>query len=450
MNKLYSTLFIALMAVCFTACNNDDDCEELHLDNLANYPNVLKGTFPTESQILEMGETLEITPELLNPEGATYSWLINGTEVSTEPTFSYKVEKPCYADLKCIITNKYGKVEMNTSFGSNHDFSKGFFYFADGTFNFYDTEKKVTYPDCYSSLNAGKTLGIGNYDSANISFHNGKLYLLVKTSTSNIDHLYVIDAKTLHYENSSLIASNLTGLTILNDQYALVTGDGIRRVDLTSLSNVQLMSKYMFSIYNGLAYNDKVLTNDTYGDASKVKYYDINELVAAKEKEEPKATEVDITQKQKFNFVIGKDGNAYTLESTDAGCNIVKINKDFTLEKVSASFQPGKGDNWSSPTVGMVASESENVIYIPSSNGAIYKYVIGDPDSLKEPFIAKDASGLPVTATLQLNQQSGELYAIYSEAWGEKNKIIVYSKDGKAHYAVDCGSSAPTQILFNN
>ena len=83
MNKLYTTLLIACIAVGFTACN-DDDCDDLHLGNLANYPNVLKGTFPTEDQVLELGETLEITPELLNPEDATYSWLLNGKEISTE------------------------------------------------------------------------------------------------------------------------------------------------------------------------------------------------------------------------------------------------------------------------------------------------------------------------------------------------------------------------------
>ena len=124
MNKLYTTLLIACLAAGFTACN-DDDCEDLHLGNLAHYPNVLKGTFPTESQVLELGETLEITPELLNPEGATYSWLVNGKEYSTEPTFSYKIDNPCRADLTCIIKNKYGKVEMSTSFSSNHNFSKG-------------------------------------------------------------------------------------------------------------------------------------------------------------------------------------------------------------------------------------------------------------------------------------------------------------------------------------
>ena len=37
MNKLYTTLLIACLAAGFTACN-DDDCEDLHLGNLAHYP----------------------------------------------------------------------------------------------------------------------------------------------------------------------------------------------------------------------------------------------------------------------------------------------------------------------------------------------------------------------------------------------------------------------------
>lgn len=67
MNKLHSILLIACVSIGFASCS-DDDCEDLHLDNLAHYPNVLKGTFPTENQVLNMGETLEITPKLLNPE----------------------------------------------------------------------------------------------------------------------------------------------------------------------------------------------------------------------------------------------------------------------------------------------------------------------------------------------------------------------------------------------
>ena len=399
MNKLYTTLLIACIAVGFTACN-DDDCDDLHLGNLANYPNVLKGTFPTEDQVLELGETLEITPELLNPEDATYSWLLNGKEISTEQTFTYQVDNPCRADLTCVITNKYGKVEMNTSFRSNHDFSKGFFYLADGTFNFYDTEKKVTYKDCYSSLNAGKTLGMGSYDNANISNYNGKFYVLVKTSTSNKDQFFVVDAKTLYYENSAIVGANLNGLTILNDQYALVTGDGIHRIDLKSLSNIKIKDKYMFSIYNGLVFNGKVLSNETYQGDAPVQSYDVNELLAAKEGEEPTATPLD---------------------RSSAASDVYKR---------------------------QVASESENIIYIVSNDGAIYKYVIGENNSLSQPFIAVDKLKSSITTTPQLNQQTGELYVVYYQE--SKYTITVYNKDGSLNYSVDCGSSSPSHVLFNN
>lgn len=447
MNKLYSTLFIALLTVGFTACNNDD-CDELHLDNLAHFPNVLKGSFPTENQVLDLGKTLEITPELLDPTGATFSWLVNGKEVSTEPTFTYKIENPCRADLTCIITNKYGKVEMKTSFSSNHDFSKGFFYVADGTFNFYDTEKKVTYKDCYGSLNAGKKITSAS-NSLYIATNNGKFYVMAGTNSVNEEHFFVVDARTLYYENSAIVDAGLTGLTLLNDQYALIGGDGVRRIDLKSLNNVQLLDKHLYSIYNGLVYNGKLLANDTYGDASKVKLFNVSELLAAKAGEMPVAEELNITQKQKINFVMAKDGNAYTIESTDDGCNIVRINKGFITENIPADFKPAKGPYWSSPTVGMIASATENAIYIPSENGAVYKYVIGDANSLKNPFIAANESGLPVAATLQLNQQSGELYVIYGKKW-EDYKIVVYTKDGQASYTVDCGESAPSYILFNN
>lgn len=97
----------------------------------------------------------------------------------------------------------------------------------------------------------------------------------------------------------------------------------------------------------------------------------------------------------------------------------------------------------------MAASESENVIYIPSADNTIYKYVIGDSGSLNEPFITADESGLPITS-LQLNQQSGELYVTYARKWENGNKIVVYSKDGKVLHTVDCGESVPSQILFNN
>lgn len=447
MNRLYTILLIACITIGFAACT-DDDCNGLHLDNLANYPNVLKGTFPTEEQVLELGETLEVTPELLNPEGATYSWLLNGKEYSTEPSFSYPLDNPCRADLTCIITNKYGKVEMKTSFRTNHDFSKGFFYAANVTLNFYNTEENIAYLDCYGSLNAGQKFASSSSSNyLHIDSYNGKLYVLLESNTSNIKHLFVLDAQTLYLENSAAINAGLCGINIINDKYGLIWGDGISRIDLHSLSSTKLLDKYSFNIYNALIFNGKVLTNDTYSKESKVKYYDVNQLLVAEAEATLDATELDITQKQKTNFVQASDGNVYTLESTEEGCNLVKISNDFKLEKTATGFQQTTA-KWYTPTVGMVASETENIIYIPSADGTIYKYVINDASSLQTPFIAADAAGLPIAATPQLDQKNGNLYVIYGQS--KESKIVVYDKNGTVLNTIDCGSGIPSHILLNN
>lgn len=448
MNKLYATIATACIAMGFAACS-DDDCYNLHLDNLAHYPNVLKGTFPTENVTMEIGETLTITPELLEPDGAVFSWLVNGEEVSTEPTFSYTIEKPCRGDLTCVIQNQYGKVEMSTTFASNHDFSKGFFYVADKTFNFYDSEKEVVYQDCYSSLNAGKTLNIGNYDVVNIRQNNGKIYVLVGSSTSNIDHFYAIDGQTLYYEGSACIAANLRNdLVILDNQYGLVSGNGVHRINLETLSSVELTENDV-DIYNGLVFNGKLLVNDTYGDESKVKYYDVNELIAAQKEGMPAAQELEITQQMKSNFVAAKDGNAYTLGCEGSSYYLASIDPSMNVAKIAFSFSPITYYRYSDLTVGMVASETENAVYIPSEEGAIYRYVIGDAGSLNSPFIAADTDGLPIVS-MKTDSQNGDLYVIYGEKYADNNKIVVYNQDGEVRYTVDCGESLPSYILFNH
>ena len=126
---------------------------------------------------------------------------------------------------------------MSTSFSSNHNFSKGFFYVADGTFNFYDTEKNTAYQDCYASFNAGKTLGIGNYDSANIIHSNGKFSLLVGTSTSNRDHFYIVDAKKMCIRDSCEILK----FNLENEGYEVDTANSAAEALKMDISSYHLI-----------------------------------------------------------------------------------------------------------------------------------------------------------------------------------------------------------------
>ena len=437
MNKLYSALLVGLLTIGFTAC--DEECDNLHRDNLAHYPNVLKGSFPTEAQVLEIGQEVTIDPALVDSANARYSWVVNGVEVSTDTTYTYKVDKPCREELVCIIKNPYGSVEMKTTIRSNHDFSKGFFYIANGTFNFYDTEKKAAYPDCYGSLNAGSKFSDKKLE---VRSANGKFYVLSSSSATNLEHFYVLDAKTLNYENSASVEANLSGLTILNENYGLLSGGGVRRVDLKSLATTQLLDEYMFGIYNSMVYGENLLSSTTYGagTSAKVTYYKVAQLLDAPKDKLPESKELDIVHNRKENFVIAKDGNSYTLETSAEGYNIVKIASDLSLVKTALGFEPSKNKYWSDKTIGIVASATENVIYIPAVNGDIYKYVPGNPTSLQTPFIAAgELKG--VISTPQINNQTGELYVPYSTGIG------VYSKEGKMEYLVEC--SNPSYVLFN-
>lgn len=437
MNKIgYILLLIGCLAG-FTAC--EEDCDETHINNLAHFPNVLKGSFPTEAQVLEIGEEITIDPALVDSTNARFSWVVNGTEVSTDTTFTYKIEKPCHAQIVCTIQNPYGSVEMKTTVSSKHDFSKGFFYVANGTFNFYDTEKEAAYENCYGSLNAEAKF---SDKSLEVAAANGKFYVLSKSSASNVEHFYVLDAQTLSYENSTTIDSNLSGLTILNANYGLVSGDGVRRIDLQSLSTTQLLDDYMFGLYNSLVYGENLLTSTTYGagESAKVTYYKVAQLLDAPKNKMPESKELDIMQNRKSNFVTAKDGNCYTLESSDAGYSIVKITQNLSIEKTTLGFEPSKNKYWSDKTIGIVASKSENAIYISAVSGDIYKYVPGNPASLQAPFIAAgELKG--VVSTLQVNSQTEELYVSYNTGIG------VYSKDGKMEYLVKC--SNPSYVLFN-
>lgn len=437
MNKISSILLLIGCLAGFTAC--EEDCTDTHITNLAHFPNVLKGSFPTEGQVLEIGSEVTIDPALIDSTNARFSWVVNGTEVSTDTTFTYKVEGPCRAEIVCTIKNPFGSVEMKTTVSSKHDFSKGFFYVANGTFNFYDTEKKAAYENCYGSLNANAKF---SEKSLEIVAANGKFYVLSKSSATNVKHFYVVDAKTLSYENSATVDANLSGLTILNANYGLVSGDGVRRINLQSLSTTQLLDDYNFGLYNSMLYGENLLGSITYGagTSAKVTYYKVAQLLDAPKDKMPEGKELDITQNRKSNFVTAKDGNCYTLESSETGYSIVKIAQDLSIEKTPLGFEPSKNKYWSDKTIGIVASKTENAIYISAVSGDIYKFVPGTPTSLQAPFIAAgELKG--AISTLQTNSQTGELYVPYSTGIG------VYSKDGKMEYLVKC--SNPSYVLFN-
>lgn len=457
MNKIYTFFLTAFLAVGFLACE-DDDCDQLHIDtDMMGIPTVLKGSFPVGTLTPAVGDSIVFAPQLLDTAGVTYAWKLNGKEVSADSAFVYKIEKPCRATLVCTLKNTKGEVILEADIVSENDLSKGTLIVQKSSIDYYDPETGKLYSDVYSSLNYGTGLNLGNYDDLYATQINDKLYMMVSTSTSNINHLYSADAKSLYAENAAVLSANLDGFIPLNDKQVLVTGGVAYRVDLASLSKVRLLKKYGWAIYNGIVQNGKLLANMTYQPLTQVNAYGVDAMLSAEENGMPEPEMLDIWQDGKINFVKAGDGNVYTI-----GCNeeqteyyLVQIAPDLTVKKEVLPFKPMlSGYSHGIYTVQLTLSKAGTEIYIPAADQSVYKYTFGSVASFDAPFIAvpdgdEELSG----AGVNVNPQNGELWICYAEkaGWNEyTGKIVVFDAAGKRVKMIDCGDTAPQAVLFNN
>lgn len=456
MNKIYTLILMVFLAVGFIACE-DDDCDRLHIDmDMMGIPTVLKGSFPVGTLTPAVGDSIVFAPLLLDTAGVSYAWKLNGQEVSSDSAFTYRIEKPCRAKVECTLKNAKGEVMLEADIVSKTDLTQGVLIVQKNSVDYYDTETGKRYSDVYSSLNYGEGINLGSYDDLYATRIDDKLYMMVSTSTSNVEHIFSADAKTLYAENSAVVAANLDGFIPLSDQQALVVGGGAYRMDLTSFSKVQLLKKYGWAIYNGIVVNGKLLGNMTYQSLAKVNIYGLNDVLNAAENGMPEPSVLEVWQDGKINFVKA-GGDVYTI-----GCNeekteyyLVRIASDLTLKKEVLPFKPMlSGYQHGIYTAGLALSKTGNEIYIPAEDQSIYKYVLGNAASLSVPFIAAPEGDEELSgAGINVNPRNGELWVCYSEevGWNEDaGKIVVFDAAGNKVKSIDCGDVAPQAVLFNN
>lgn len=456
MNKIYTFVLMAFLAIGFVACE-DDDCGQWHIDtDLMGIPTVMKGTFPVGTLTPAVGDSIVFAPQLLDTAGVTYVWELNGKEVSSDSAFTYKIEKPCRAKVVCTLKNAKGEVILEADIVSKNDLTEGVVIIQKGSVDYYDPKTGSLYPDVYSALNYGNGIRMGSYDDLYATYMNGKLYMLLSTSTSNTEHLFSADAKTLYAENSVIVGANLDGFLPLNDKQALVLGGGAYRVDLSSFSKVTLLKKYGWAIYNGIIQHGKLLGNMTYSSPAKVEAYDVDALLSAAENGMPAPVTLDIWQDGKVNFVKAGDGNVYTI-----GCNeeqteyyLVQIASDLTIKKEVLPFVPMRCGYGGIYTTGLAVAKNGNEIYIPAEDQSVYKYTLGNMASLNAPFIASPEGEEELSgAGINVNPQNGEIWVCYAEEvdWDEyAGKIVVFDTTGNKIKTIDCGDTAPQAVLFNN
>ena len=451
-NKLY-TYIVTLLLICgvCTACS-EDVFEEI---DIMDTPVLLKGTFPTKDVIIEIGDSYVFEPQLKDSTDAQYSWNVNGQEVSTSATYTFKTTRPCQAEVSCTITNNMGKIVLSTMVSTNHDFTKGFYVVLPLEIGFYDTGKGAYYDSCYQSLNKGEKFGSDIY----VMPYQSKLYITRNTNVSNTNHLFVVDGRTLQKKYATSIGANQLYTFMLDDRYMLITGGDVYRYDTKTQQAVKIYDYIYPFIFRAGLLNNKLLLSRSYNSQDdKLYYYELETVLNSGIEELPEAEVMSsIIQNNKSNFIQASDGSCYTLYSSSDNneYKLIRILSDLTTEEVNLSFATPT-TNWYNiyfPGITGVSSASNSFVLIPSKDNAIYKYTVGDESSLSTPFIAAPDDGKNLCGSgVLVDSEAQQIYALYQKPSGEGKGgyIVVYDYNGVQTKSISLGESIPQHLVFNS
>ena len=453
LQKNFNAFLLFAGALAIASCSKDCDLD--YADQLQGLPTLCAGSFPEKDLTLNPGEQYEYAPQVSSPSDVYYQWYLNGEDMSTDPSFSYKADRPTRSKLVLEITNDLGKVKLENNITvPGADFSKGCLVINEGWFGhetgsiaYYNYEKNSIEHWAYKGQNYGATLGT---TSQSATLWKGKLYVCSKDK----NHLVVMDPKTLYMEKSSGALTKYQAYEFigLNEEYGIITHNGyFTRVNLKTFQTVTLMSvgNTWAGTGSGIVYNGKLLLNVK---GNKIHAIDLEALLSPDVKPTDKiaSTQLDIYTSGGTRFVEGKDGNLYTVETTKTGVNnLVKIKPDFTFEKATmrTDYTPS---NFGTYREASFCGTPDGVFYY-TANGKIYKATFADaaPDKALTDY-SKDGYGF-YSAGIRVNPATNELIAIYLTGDYEKNLLVRFNAATGAklsEIAYD-GYYFPSTVIFN-
>lgn len=446
-------LFV-LAATAMTACS-DDDCDLRHPDSLLGLPALKEGTFPERDVTLKVGETYEYAPQVTSSADVYYQWYVNEEDMETEPRLTFTAGRPSRSRVVLELTNDYGKVILENKLivpGADYTggcliINEGWFGHETGSVSYYDYKSNSVETRAMRNQNFGATLGT---TSQSATLWNGKLYICSKQG----NQLTVVDPKTLYVEKSAPVLAGTRQVYEfigLNDKYGVVTANGdVFRVDLETFQSEQIvMDDTWGGCGSAYVYQGKLLLNVK---SQKIHVLEVEKILGdlspyTFSKPFPYTT-IDVTTTGGCRFVAGKDGNVYTVETTNSENNLVKIKPDFSIGKtpMRSDYQPS---NFGSYREDSFCGDGENFYYI--AGGKIYRSTFADA-APEQAFIsyAKEGYGF-YGAGIRVNPSTRELLATYLTEDYQKNLIVRFNGttgEKISEVAFD-GYYFPGTIIFN-
>ncbi|MBV8251251.1 MAG: DUF5074 domain-containing protein [Chitinophaga sp.] len=292
--------------------------------------------------------------------------------------------------------------------------NEGWFGHETGDAHFYSYTGDSLSWNVYKTSNPGDSLGSAGNTLDFATIFNNKMYFVVKAGGP----LAVADLNTMKvYNRNNTLPKNDGHAFAGIDQYRglLSTGDGVYPVSLTTLA----IDKKVDSISS---YTGDILVAGKYAFALSQK----EGIVAFNTSDYKFAGRFGNANQ---GFARAKDGDVYAATAD----SMVRINPN-TLERSTVSLGFKVASPWGAwRHASICASTKENAIFIAPGTGftggtKAYRYVIGDPTSLAQPFITLPTGQYFYGSAIGYNKATNEIIALtingaYS---GNINRILFY------------------------
>jgi hypothetical protein len=327
-----------------------------------------------------VGDTLVLHPAVTASGNPTYAWTIGGQAAGADSILSFVPTNHGDQQIVVTVTNSGGSASFTYHVHVYAAYENGFFILNEGNYgtaagsvNFYRYNTGKLENDIFTKVNPGKDLNPNTGQLEYGTIWDGQLYLLVKAGGP------IVRTDAWSLKETGRIAADAgndwRAFLGIDSTHALVSsGNGIIPLDLGTLTLGTALTSVTGDVDDMVSAGNYIFTLSE-NDGAVV--LNKNTYSAAK-------TFSDI----RISFAVSKDGAVwaaatdYLVRIDPATLDTTHVALPFTVNNTFGFWHPGS----------MTSSTTENAIFIANNlafSGAttIYKYVIGTPASLQNPFI---------------------------------------------------------------
>lgn len=420
MKKLFTYVALAMLMLVVS-------CGEI--DEVLDAP--LISELETEYYV-KQGAALDLEPNVVNDEKATYVWTLNAQEVSKDKKYTFVPEASGEYNITLTVTNSGGKATQAITVSAYPKYKYGAFILAEGnmtdetgTLSFIDHEGNAE-DSIFIKANDGKKLGNSAQDMA---IANGNIYVISQNGTRNggLGQLVIADAETAKLKAvvDEGFAGWTTNIAVPNNKNAFVVQSSgpMYIIDLASnkvtgkveTSNRFSKMRMMVIDNNVYAAAGKKLVKVDGNTGEVLKEAEFEGQIAGLVKTHADELKVMVVGTEKIIWTVSKENMVKLARANLYDTSVNNFTqRAFDVEaKSDYSFFVLGNKGWSPGIITYVSmGQGREILSLPSSDFSNAGIIYGP---------------------LSVNPQTGNVYFGYIKDWSEykNNGVAVLSPDGK-------------------